>query len=459
MKYADIKKDESIFRMAEKTLINMYQGGIFDHVGGGFSRYATDERWLVPHFEKMLYDNALLAYAYLEGFHLTKKNLYETAARRTLDYVLRELQDAGGGFYCGQDADSDGIEGKFYVFAPEEITNLLGSKDADRWNSWYHITKNGNFEGKNIPNLLHNSEFETYPDSISELNKRIYDYRLSRTNLHKDDKILSSWNGLMIAAFAKAYCVLEENQYYEAAIRAQEFIAAELTDKAGRLLLRWCQGEAAKMGILDDYAFYIFGLLELYRCHFDPKFLKLAVNTANHIMTYFYDEKVGGCFLYASDSEQLISRPKELYDGAMPSGNALTAHILMTLSALTGEIYWKDAASLQLCFLGGSITDYPTGHSASLLAVTRFLYPSGQLVCVAENDLISPKLLQAFHSSPLSDLDILIKTPDNETILSALCPFTKDHPTEAGKTAFYFCRNQTCQAPVYSLAELMQLLK
>lgn len=458
MKYGFQEKDEITFKMAEKTLEQMYRGGIFDHIGGGFSRYTTDKYWLVPHFEKMLYDNALLAYAYLEAYKFTKKNIYETAARRTLDYVLIELQDSEGGFYCGQDADSDGVEGKFYVFTPKEIINLLGSQDGNQWNEWYKVSEKGNYEGKNIPNLLFNPEFETYPDYISELNKQIYAYRLSRMNLHKDDKVLTSWNGLMIATLAKAYSVLGDSRYYDAAIKAQKFISTTLTNENGRLMLRWRHGDVVGKGILDDYAFYCYGLLELYKCNFNPEFLELAEKTAIDIITYFYDNNSGGYFLYASDSEQLISRPKELYDGAMPSGNSLTAQVFMTLSALTGKVNWKEHAYQQLQFLAGNIKDYPSGYTASLTAMTKLLYPSYQLVCVTENDLISSEILSVFHEPPFSDMDIIIKTPKNEKILSTICPFTKDYPIETGKTAFYLCKNQTCKTPVYSLDELKNQL-
>lgn len=458
MKYGIYEKDESVLKMVEKTLEQMYRGGIFDHIGGGFSRYSTDERWLAPHFEKMLYDNALLAYAFLEAYQLTQKPIYEIAARRTLDYVLNELQDDEGGFYCGQDADSEGVEGKFYVFTPEEVIHLLGSKDGSDWNAWYQVTEKGNFEGKNIPNLLSNPKFESYPNHISELNKQIYAYRLTRTKLHKDDKVLTSWNGLMIAAFAKAYSILCENRYYEAAIKAQNFISTTLTNEKGRLMLRWRQGDVVGMGVLDDYAFYCFGLLELFKCQFNPKFLELAEKTATDIITYFYDKKSGGYFLYASDSEQLISRPKELYDGAIPSGNALAAQVFMNLSTLTGKVHWKETAYQQLKFLAGNISEHPTGYTGSLLAMMQFLYPSYQLVCVTENDSISSEILVAFHDTLFDDMDILIKTPANQNLLANICPYTKDYPIETGKTAFYLCKNQACSRPVYSLDDLKELL-
>ena len=458
IKYGYYEKDDYAIKMAEKTLEQMYRGGIFDHIGGGFSRYSTDEQWLVPHFEKMLYDNALLAYTYLEAYQITRKNIYKIAAKRTLDYVLIELQDAEGGFYCGQDADSDGIEGKYYIFTPEEIIDLLGSQSGTEWNEWYQITEKGNYEGKNIPNLLSNHEFELYPNAISEWNKQVYAYRLSRTTLHKDDKVLTSWNGLMITAFAKAYSVLGENQYYDAAIKAQNFISTKLTNENDRLMLRWRHDEVVGMGILDDYAFYCFGLLELYKCKFNPEFLQLAEKLATNMVTYFHDKESGGYFLYASDSELLISRPKELYDGAIPSGNAMAAQVFMALSALTGKVHWKETAYRQLQFLAGNSKHYPSGHTASLIAMMSILYPSYQLVCVAENDAISSEIQVPFHDTSFNNVDIIIKTPQNEKILSTICPFTKEYPIEPGKTAFYLCKDQTCARPVYSLDELKQLL-
>ena len=458
MKYGLYEKDNYVIKMVEKTLEQMYRGGIFDHIGGGFSRYSTDDQWLVPHFEKMLYDNALLAYTYLEAYQFTRKNIYKIAAKRTLDYVLKELQDTEGGFYCGQDADSEGVEGKFYVFTPEEIIGLLGPEAGSNWNKWHQIAEKGNYEGKSIPNLLSNHEFELYPNAISDLNKQVYAYRLSRTTLHKDDKVLTSWNGLMITAFAKAYSVLGENKYYDAAIKAQSFISAQLTNEENRLMLRWRHGEVVGMGILDDYAFYCFSLTELYKCKFNPKFLELAEKLAMNIVTYFFDDKSGGYFLYASDSEQLISRPKELYDGALPSGNAIVAQVFSTLSAQTGKVHWKETAYQQLQFLAGNIKHYPSGYTASLIAMANFLYSSFQLVCVTEHDTISPEIQDAFHNPLFNNVNILIKTPKNEGILSTICPFTKDYPLETGSTAFYLCKDQTCARPVYSLEELKQLL-
>lgn len=230
LRYSKLSGDNKGKEMAEKTLVQMFRGGIFDQIGGGFSRYSTDAKWLVPHFEKMLYDNALLSFAYWEAFQMTRRLLYERAAVRTLEYVLDELTDPLGGFYCGQDADSDGIEGKYYVFDEREVADVLGDKKGKEFCDWFDITKKGNFEGKSIPNLLSNEQYENANARIQELCALIYDYRLKRNLLHKDDKILTSWNALMIAAFAKAYSVGGNKRYLEAAKKAVKFIQTYLTD-------------------------------------------------------------------------------------------------------------------------------------------------------------------------------------------------------------------------------------
>ena len=231
--------------------------------GGGFSRYSTDRQWLVPHFEKMLYDSALLALAYTEAYQLTRRDYEREVVRRTLDYVLDRLTDPSGGFYCGQDADSDGVEGKYYVFSPEELSRVLGREEAEGFCRRFGITGRGNFEGKSIPNLMDAPDWDQEPEEMETLRRRISEYRQGRTRLHLDDKVLTSWNGLMIAALARAGLVLDEPRYLEAAERAAAFIGKHLKDGRGRLLARWRQGEAAHPGKLEDYAFYAWGLLEL----------------------------------------------------------------------------------------------------------------------------------------------------------------------------------------------------
>lgn len=273
--YARKEDQPAALRMAEHTLDAMARGGIHDQIGGGFSRYSTDARWLAPHFEKMLYDNALLLLAYLQGHQQTGRRDFADVARRTADYILRELTDPAGGFFCGQDADSEGVEGKYYLFTPDEVTAVLGAADGAEFCRLYNVTAQGNFEGKNIPNRLGQTA-PPWPADDERLQK-LYAYRLRRTALHRDDKVLLAWNSWAILALAQAGVVLDVPRYLEAAIRAQRFIDANMTDARNRLWLRWREGEPANAGQLDDYAVYALALLALYRATFDPDYLAQAI--------------------------------------------------------------------------------------------------------------------------------------------------------------------------------------
>ena len=440
--------------MAETTLTQMARGGLFDQVGGGFSRYSTDERWLAPHFEKMLYDNALLAYAYLEAFARTGRAFYRATAERTLGYVLRELTGPEGEFYCGQDADSGGEEGKYYLFTPDEIRGVLGQADGERFCRWYDVTARGNFEGKSIPNLLDNGAFEREPPELAALRQRLYAYRLGREPLHRDDKVLTAWNALMIAALAKAYRVLGKAEYLDAANRARAFLRRRLTGPDGRLWLRWREGEAAHAGQLDDYAFYAWALLELYAAGYDVSCLEEAARLAGMLELHFRDEARGGYFLTAGDAERLIARPKETYDGATPSGNSAAGLALVRLWALTGDGGWGEAADRQLAFLAGSAGAYPTGHSFALLAICEAIYPSRELVCAAAGG--APEGLRELAER--HRLRALLKTRENGERLAKAAPFTAAYPVPEEGAAFYLCRDGACAAPVYSLDELEKLL-
>lgn len=320
MRYAQAMQEPDALKMATVTLKDMARGGIYDHIGGGFSRYSTDEKWLVPHFEKMLYDNALLLIAYVIAYQYTKEESFADVAHRIADYILRELTDEQGGFYCGQDADSEGVEGKYYVFTSEEVKTVLGETDGAEFCRLYDITDSGNFEGKSIPNRI-NARKEGWDCEDLRLQK-LYDYPLHRTQLHKDDKILLSWNGRTIIALAKAGQALGEKRYLDGAIKAHKFIRKEMTDEHDRLYLRWRDGEAANAGQLDDYAVYTLAFLELYRVTFDTGYLQEAVCRAEQMTDLFEDKERGGYFKTAADSEQLIARPKETYDGAIPSAIA-----------------------------------------------------------------------------------------------------------------------------------------
>ena len=314
MRYSQTENNSHALAMVEHTLRQMFRGGIFDHVGGGFSRYSTDEKWLVPHFEKMLYDNALLSFAYLEAYHITRKDFYLQVAKRTLDYVLRELTNKDGGFYCGQDADSNGVEGEYYTFTIEEIYHVLGQGDGTAFIEWFGLTNRGNFEGKNVLNLLKNSSYEENNSDIASSAAKLYNYRLSRVHLHKDDKVLTSWNALMISALAKAGYLTGDALYLQAAKKAADFLNVNLSNKDGGLMVRWREGEAAYDAQLDDYAFYAFALLELYHATLDIKYLKQAAEISSQMIDRFWDEEAGGFFFYSKYAEQLIARPKETFE-------------------------------------------------------------------------------------------------------------------------------------------------
>ena len=451
MRYADAMQKQDAMRMAEVTLEDMARGGIHDHIGGGFSRYSTDEMWLVPHFEKMLYDNALLLIAYVKAYQHTKKMCFEEVAHRTARYILRELTSEDGGCFCGQDADSDGVEGKYYVFTPEEITAVLGEADAAEFCHKYDIRVNGNFEGKSIPNRIHCVEHGW--DRNDERLKILYEYRLKRTKLHKDDKILLSWNAWTMIALTQAGLALEETSYLDAAIRIQTFIETKMTDENDRLYLRYRDGEAANAGQLDDYAVYALALLELYRVTFDAKYLQQAIHRAKQMVDLFEDKVHGGYFMTAEDSELLIARPKETYDGAIPSGNSVAAMVLQRLASLTGELEWQDAAAGQMHFLAGDIGEYPSASCYGVMAMMGALYPHRELVCTASDGL--PDELKAYSKEhPTDDLQILLKTAENIDLLAECAPFTRDYPISKQGAMYYLCENGTCKSPVNEIGKL-----
>lgn len=453
MRYADTMQEPNAIKMVEITLEDMARGGIFDHIGGGFSRYSTDEMWLGPHFEKMLYDNALLLIAYVKAYQHTKLEFFADTAHRTARYILRELTSEEGGCYCGQDADSDGVEGKYYVFTPEEVKTVLGAEDGDEFCRLYDITDAGNFEGKSIPNRIRSSE-DGWDMDDPRLEK-LYEYRINRTKLHKDDKILLSWNAWAMIALAKAGQVLEEPSYLDTAIRIHAFIERKMVTGNDRLYLRYWDGEAAYVGQLEDYAVYALALLELYRATFDVEYLQAAVHRAKQMIELFEDKTNGGYFMTAFDGEQLIARPKETYDGAMPSGNSVAAMVLQTLASLTGEPEWQAAADRQLFFLAGEIGEYPSASCFGVLAMMDALYPHRELVC-ATSDGLPDELKNYLKSHPADDLHVLLKTKESADVLSKCAPFTKDYPIPEQGSMYYLCENGTCKAPVLKFSQLLQ---
>ncbi|WP_334306015.1 thioredoxin domain-containing protein [Anaerocolumna sp. AGMB13025] len=483
------KREDKALKVVEKTLNSMYKGGIFDHIGYGFSRYSTDSKWLVPHFEKMLYDNGLLVLTYLETYQITKKEHYKQIAEMTMEYVLRELTSNEGGFYCAQDADSEGVEGKYYVFTPEEIIDLLGKDDGIYFNEYYGITSKGNFEGKSIPNRLHgdiinstsaksrdklfgnplfyqlgipvtpeqNNRTNLEEERIGGLRIKVLNYRAHRTSLHKDDKILTSWNGIMIGAFAKAYKILRDKRYLQAAVKAEEFIGEHLI-KGDDLYVLYREGSAKGTGHIDDYAFYCLALIELYEATLDIQYLSKAFRFSQILIRKFFDKDSGGFYLYAEDAETLIHRPKEIYDDAIPSGNSVAAYVLLKLSAYTAKAELIQAADKQNAYIAGIIEDYPSAYCFALMALGMEVYKTRELICVLPDASFIEGVQELLSRHFLPDVTVLVKTKENQEQLKELAVFTEDYKIDEKTPAYYLCENYACRAPVNNLKELENLL-
>ena len=427
--------DASCLEMAEHTLLQMYRGGLFDHIGFGFCRYSTDARFLAPHFEKMLYDNALLILAYCKAYEVTQKALYLEIAEKTAAYLLREMTHPAGGFYSAQDADSDGEEGKYYLFVPEEIKTLLGQQEGESFCRHFDITKKGNFEGKNIPNLLKSDDWEPYSQEVLA---NVLQYRKERNDLHLDDKILTAWNGLMIAAMCRLYRNCGKQIYLDAARRADGFIEKNLCNETG-LYVSFRDGNRGVKGFLDDYAAYLFAQLALYDATLEENYLTRAERLCREALDRFGDQKNGGFYLYGTENESLILRPKEDYDGAIPSGNSLMAWNLLRLSQLTGDEVYRQQAERQLRFLGEKAAQYPVSHGMFLLALLDHEMPPPKVtVVLAEQDSIA---------------ELPLKLPPDAAVTLLHKP-TQEYPLKDGKTTFYVCRDHSCLPPANDLNEI-----
>lgn len=432
MRYYEKNRDKDVLAMVEKTLLQMYRGGIFDHIGGGFSRYSTDRYFLVPHFEKMLYDNALLIMAYSKAYQLTGNPVFCSVAEKTAAYVIREMTSAEGGFYSAQDADSEGVEGKFYLFEPSEIIAILGEKEGEAFNQHFDVTTQGNFEGKNILNLLQNS---IVSDSFDHVLPAVYEYRKKRYALHLDDKILTSWNGLMIAAMCHLYRVTNKSIYLNAAMKAQKFIDNKLCEK-DTLYASYREGKHSGKGFLDDYANEIYALLALYEATLEHSYLDKVRRFCEKVVKDFYDEEQGGFFLYGKETEQLILRPKETYDGAVFSGNSAMAYNLIQLSLITDERVYQELAERQLRFMSAEASRYPAGYSMFLMALSDYVDVPDKITIVKKK---GEELTQVSCTIPLNTVVCVLEAP------------AEDYPLKNDKTTFYVCKGHTCFPAVNEL--------
>ncbi len=462
--------DAFALEMVEKTLEAMRRGGIFDHVGFGFHRYSVDERWLVPHFEKMLYDQALLAMAYTEAFQATGKAFHGRVAREILAYVLRDMRSEDGAFFSAEDADSEGREGRFYVWRPGQVREVLGEGLGELYCRLHDVAEPGNFEeGWSIPHtpmeyggMAHLSGLgeDELANRLEDARGRLFAAREARIRPLKDDKVLTAWNGLMIAALSKAAQALGEPSYAAAARRAAEFLLSRLSASNGRLLRRHRQGEAAHAGFLEDYAFLVWGLIELYEADLDVRWLEEALRINSAMLELFWDEERGGLFFMGTQNEALIARSKEAYDGALPSGNSVAALNLLRLGRMTGRPDLETKAEQLVRAFIESVRQAPMAHTQFLQAVDFMLGPVQEIVVAGDaREPGARALVAAVHRRFLPRRVLLFRGSGAQgERLAALAPFVRPLEPLHGRATAFVCQGQACDRPVADPAELEGVL-
>ena len=427
----------------------MRLGGIYDQIGFGFHRYSTDQQWLVPHFEKMLYDQALISNAYVELYQITQNDFYKKTSEEIFEYVLRDMTDSNGGFYSAEDADSEGEEGKFYIWDKDELQKLL-EKNVEFFMPLFQVKEEGNWidsvhGGLNGTNILHlknklNSEEEI---KFEKIRAKLFNEREKRVHPYKDDKILTDWNALMISSLCKAAQAFSHHKYYQAAKKSAEFILSKLRNNDGSLLHRYRDGEAGIISNLDDYAFFIQALIDLYETEFEFKYLKTALELNEYLIKHFWDEKNGGFFFTSDEAEELIVRQKDLYDGAIPSGNSVAALNLLKLARITGNTELEVKASVIGKVFSQSISNSPSAFTQFLSAMDFAIGPSNEIVVVEGNnskDEFIKKIREEFNPNKV----VLLKSKELEEVSD----YVKDLKSVDGKTTVYICKNFICELPI-----------
>jgi len=459
--------DPTALEIVEKTLDRMGRGGIYDQLGGGFHRYSTDEYWLVPHFEKMLYDQALLAMAYIEAYQATGKEFYADIAKDIFTYILRDMTSPEGGFYSAEDADSEGVEGKCYVWTPDEVIKILGEKDGKIFCDFYDVSKEGNFEEKNILHVdkeinafakLEGVKLEDLQEMLGKARAKLFTVREKRIHPHKDDKILTSWNGLMIAAMAKGAQALNEPKYAQAAVRAADFILNTLRLKDGPLLKRYRLAEAAIPGHLDDYAYFVWGLIDLYEATFEVKYLKTALELNKLMIDDFLDEKGGGFFFSGKRNEQLIAQTKEIYDGATPSGNSVALMNILRLSRMTGNLDLTNISGQIMRTFAETVNNYPSGYAQFLCALDFALGPTKEIVIAGEPGSDDTKQILKEIRKRFLPGKVVILHQEKDKSVEEIIGFVKEQKTIDGKATAYICENYACKAPANDMNQIKKLL-
>ncbi len=457
LRYYYYNKENQALSMVEKTLLNMRLGGIYDHIGFGFHRYSTDRYWLLPHFEKMLYDQAMLLMAYTEAYQITKKDIYKQTAQEIIQYVVRDMTSPEGMFYSGEDADSEGEEGKFYTWTIQEIKDIL-EEDAYIAIDLFNIKEEGNFleeatghlTGRNIIYLSKLPDIS--PEKLESIRQRLFEYRKKRVHPLKDDKMLTDWNGLMIAALSKAGKAFSTQDYINHAKKAADFIINTMIID-GKLYHLYKDGEVKIEGMLDDYAFFIWGLIELYQATGDLNYLKTALDLTNKSIQLLYDKQNGGFFL--SKSQDLIVTPKESFDGAIPSGNSVMAYNLYRLYLITSNQDFYQKSYETLTTFAEDIKRLPSYHTMFLITLMMHFFPTSEVVISGKEWV---EALNQLNTEFLPNTVIVVKTPENKEDLSKISPYTQNIEIPEDFD-IYICKNFTCNLPVKDLEYVKNLIR
>jgi uncharacterized protein YyaL (SSP411 family) len=465
LRYYHQSKNPRFLEMVTYTLTKMAEGGIYDHLGGGFHRYSVDEKWLVPHFEKMLYDNAQLVRIYAQVYFITGNDLFKQVTEETVAYLLREMLHSEGGFYSTQDADSEGQEGKFFIWNPEEINRIVGEEAGEIFSRIYDVTEFGNFEGENIlhPVLTFEQAGKLFKKDVAEIislvqdvKKKLFVEREKRIKPFRDEKIITSWNGLMLSGLAEAIKLSPQPAYIDAANRTVELIFSKMF-RDGHLLHTYKDGTAKLLGYLDDYSFLGVGLLDLYEATFDRSHLQRAIHLTDIMLDEFWDENDGGFFYTGKSHEQLISRAKPVFDASIPSGNSMAAQLLLRLYHMTGtEGYFKRGETLLKLYYE-PMASQPFGFAHMHCALDMYKRKAQEIVVVGnQDDPQAIELLKEIHSLYLPNMTLQMVDPGQP--LEKISALLQGKTQVGGKPTVYVCHNFTCSAPVTTREELKQLL-
>lgn len=466
LRYAKFNDERVAEKMALNTLQSLYNGGIYDQIGFGFSRYSVDETYIVPHFEKMLYDNALLLYTTAEAYQVSKDSFYEQKMRELLTYIRRVMTSPEGGFYSAEDADTEQEEGKFYTWTKDEVISYLGEELGEIYCQALHITAEGNFEGKNVPHLVHTNlpdiarengmNLDSLQQKLEKARQILFEVREQRMHPNKDDKILTSWNGLMIAALAKANAILQDEGVELLAVGAMRFLEEQLF-QSGRLMRRYRNGEVKEYGILDDYAAVLWAYTELYEATFSPEWLQKAIQLADAMIELFWDHEEGGFFMTGSDAEALLIRQREMQDGAIPSGSSIAAVSLIRLARLTNRSDYEEKVITLLQLGARTIHAQPEGFLYLLISYMLLIEGTKEVIMVGKLSLEQRQLLSVLKKE-FQPNTIYLYCEDGEAYKELIPTLSDYQPAKEGAN-FYICKNYACQQPVHDSEDIQQMLE